>query len=595
MQNVIVYIIQYLHFLGYSKSCIQQNVTYVEPKTAMDCSIDLLCHHKFVIITGDAGTGKSCFCHRLMSQMEILYPNISAKILTRPCELRELDATKGYILFIDDVVGKSDAKQRAFDKWSKQFDYMYTLLSIKSDVFIIFASRNGVYDCMKNDFLDYTLFRTLNKTSAPVIDLSGEDFKMTFEEKSNMLNMFCKHKGVRLYSSLKECTKTRKLSNGTLCLSQELFDSLTEIDTPPGFPFLCEQFFSDQSSLDQGLHFFKVHSACYGVKKQVDRLLLNDQYLHYAVLISIFHKYSSYKKYDFYVTIDEEDIVDIGSVKPEEIIPIKIKSCLEGLLKIFIISSDKGYKFKHLVVYEAILLSFSENFPKIFLETISKEVLFTYVRTESYKSEKHEVIVRLPNKLIKCLAKKLVEVFGSSTENPYIKTYTHQSFRDKELACHFLDVVERDVTFRIFLNSFVAGACKESNDILGCETIKRFSNTFDFDPEIFSIALSNDLIDTYKEFLNNGEFRELFFKNLFEEESSDNYLATAFNYTARNCIMHMLDLFDNEYVLRTDEDINNSIFIPSLLKTIFTSEIYFGNNWIDALRMKVIKSMWCKK
>lgn len=102
-----------------------------------------------------------------------------------------------------------------------------------------------------------------------------------------------------------------------------------------------------------------------------------------------------------------------------------------------------------------------------------------------------------------------------------------------------------------FVNSFVAVGCKEKNDILGCVTIKRFSNIFDFDSEVFSIALNNDLIDTYKEFLNNGEFRELFLKNLFEEESSDNYLTTAFNSGARKCIMHMLELFDTEYVLRT--------------------------------------------
>lgn len=303
-----------------------------------------------------------------------------------------------------------------------------------------------------------------------------------------------------------------------------------------------------------------------------------------------------YKKYDFYVIIDEEDIVDIGFVKFEEIILIKIKSCLEGLLKIFIIFFDKGYKFKYLVVYEVILLLFSENFLKIFLEIIFKEVLFIYVRIESYKFEIYEVIVWLLNKLIKCLVKKLVEVFGFSIENLYIKIYIYLLFWDKEFVCYFLDVVERDVIFRIFLNFFVVGVCIENNDILGCEIIKWFLNIFDFDFEIFSIVLSNDLIDIYKEFLNNGEFRELFFKNLFEEELSDNYFVIVFNYIVWNCIMYMFDLFDNEYVLRIDEDINNLIFIFFLLKIIFISEIYFGNNWIDVLRMKVIKLMWwCKK
>lgn len=395
---------------------------------------------------------------------------------------------------------------------------------------------------MKNDFLDYTLFRTLNKTSAPVIDLSGEDFKMTFEEKSNMLKMFCKHKGVRLYSSLKEHTKTRKLSNGTLCLSQELFDSLTEIDTPPGFPFLCEQFFSDQSSLDQGLHFFKVHSASYGVKKQVDRLLLNDQYLHYAVLVSVFQKYTLYRKDGFYVSIDEEDIANIGLVKPREIIPVKIKSCLEGLLRAFLDSSDEKYRLKHLVIYEAVLLSFGENFPPTFLKIISKEVLFTYVRSKSYKPEKYEVIVRLENKMTECLAKKIVEC-GCSAEIPYFDTYTHPSFRDNVLVCHFLNHVERDVVFKTFVNSFVAGVCKEKNDYFGSQTINRFSDIYDFDINVFLIVLTNDLFKTYIQFLNNETFKISFLANLFRETSNNNYLITAFHNNAEKCMMHMLGFF----------------------------------------------------
>lgn len=519
---------------------MEQNITYVEPKRAMECSVKCLRKNNFVIITGDAGSGKTSFCHRLLSKMKILYPYISAIIITRPSELKMLDPTKGYVLFIDDVIGKPDAEQTAFDKWRKQFDYMYTLLV--RDVYFIFASRNGIWHSLKDDFSNYTMFRTINEINAPVIDLSEKDFEMTIEEKSNMLEMLCKRKGVRLCSSLDEETKIRKLSNDTMCLSKQLFDSITYIDTLPGFPFLCEQFFNEQANLDQGLDFFKVTSVSSGVKKQVDRLLLNNQYLHYAVLVSIFQKCTSYRKDGYYITIDEEDIANIKLVEPREIIPVKIKSCLEGLLKAFIDSYDEKYRFKHLVIYKAILLSLGENFPQIFLEIISKEVLYTYVRSKSYKSEKHEVIVRLPNKMTKCLAKKLVKC-GSIADNPYFETYTHPSFRDNELVCHFLNQVERDVVFKNFVNSFVAGACKEKNDYLGSETIKRFSDIYDFDDNVFFIVLANDLFKTYIQFVNNEKFKNLFLANLFHETSNDNYLITAFYNNAQKCMMHMLGFF----------------------------------------------------
>lgn len=536
-----MYIIQYLHFVGYSKSCIERNITYVEPRRAMDCSVERLRKNKFVIITGDAGSGKTSFCLRLMSKMKNLYPYISAIIITCPSELKILDSTKGYVLFIDDFIGKSDAEITAFDEWRKQFDYMHNLLFVR-DVHIIFASRSGILHSIKDDLLNHTLFRTINNINAPVIDLSGEDFKMTIEEKSNMLKMYCNRKGVTLCSSLDDETKIRERSNGTMCLRKELFDSITLIDTPPGFPFLCERFFSEQASLDQGLDFFKVTSACSGVKKQVDRLLLNDQYLHYAVLVSVFQKYTLYRKDGFYVSIDEEDIANIGLVEPREIIPVKIKSCLDGLLRVFLDFSDEKYRLKNLVIYEAVLLSFGENFPQTFLKIISKEVLFTYVRSKRYKLEKHEVIVRVENKMTECLAKKIVEC-GSSAEIPYFDTYTHPSFRDNELVRHFLNHVERDVVFKTFVNSFVAGVCKEKNDYFGSQTINRFSDIYDFDINVFLIVLTNDLFKTYIQFLNNETFKISFLANLFRETSNNNYLITAFHNNAEKCMMHMLGFF----------------------------------------------------
>lgn len=126
----------------------------------MDCSVERLRENKFVIITGDAGSGKTSFCLRLMSKMTNLYPYISAIIITRPSELKILDSTKGYVLFIDDVTGKSDAELTAFDEWRKEFDYMYNLI-FDRDVYIIFASRNGVWHSMKDGFLNYKLFRTI--------------------------------------------------------------------------------------------------------------------------------------------------------------------------------------------------------------------------------------------------------------------------------------------------------------------------------------------------------------------------------------------------------------------------------------------------
>lgn len=172
-----------------------------------------------------------------------------------------------------------------------------------------------------------------------------------------------------------------------------------------------------------------------------------------------------YRK-DGCVSIDEEDIVNIGFVKFREIILVKIKSCLDGLLRVFFDFFDEKYRLKNLVIYEVVLLLFGENFLERFLKIIFKEVLFIYVRFKSYRFEKYEVIVCLENKMIECLVKKIVEC-GFSVEIFYFDVYIYLLFWDNVFVCYFLNYVERDVVFKIFVNLFVVGVCKEKIDNLG--------------------------------------------------------------------------------------------------------------------------------
>lgn len=103
-----------------------------------------------------------------------------------------------------------------------------------------------------------------------------------------------------------------------------------------------------------------------------------------------------------------------------------------------------------------------EKFPEKFLELVSKSVLFTYVRSKGYVSEKHEVIIQLNEDLTESLAKKMIDVYGSNKEEAYSDVYGHPSFRDKRLVDCFFDILEREESLKTyFLSSFLAGACTE--------------------------------------------------------------------------------------------------------------------------------------
>lgn len=605
---------------SYSKFCIPKPGKYVEPEKAMAESISLLKELKFIIITGDAGSGKTTFCHLLMARMKEILHDIPANVLTECSDLKKIDFTNGCIIFIDDVVGKSDVDKEKFNRWSAVFDYI-DKLRLNSNVYTIFSVRNCLWHLNKDNFLDYAMFKQRGSNNTPIVDLSGEKFKLKVREKINILKMFCK--------------------NFNKFLSEKCINMIANMDTPPGFPSLCEKFFSDDSNIKQGLNFFKNTSACEYYTKKVNKLLVTNQNLSYAVLISVFSKYTSYEKNKSFTFRNIVDNVDISLVKPEEIKPAKIKNCLEGQLKAFIDSSDNKYWLKHLVMYDAVILSYGENYPDHFLKVVSNKVLHDYARTESYVAKNNEVIVRFPCEM---LASKLVKICMPTRMKTYSDTHKHPSFCEKDLVSCFLDIVRsekesgaffnslmkdgvkneinsiytnRYIAFKFdeffnglesfeesfnnndldklfitkFLDHFVAGSCKEKNDLLASETIKRFHDIYKFSIQVFEIVLQHDLIDTYKQFLKNKTFRNLFFSQLYNEKSNDNYFLQAFHFGARKCIIHMLENFFKIEAIKTGRNISE--ISKALLEKINLGEnasksLCFGNNWNDTLIIKAI-------
>lgn len=267
-----------------------------------------------------------------------------------------------------------------------------------------------------------------------------------------------------------------------------------------------------------------------------------------------------------------------------------VRSCLVDMLNTFISSSDNGYKLRHMVVYEAILLSFGENFPVEFLELISKTVLFTYVRSNGYVAGKQEVIVRLDSDMTKLIAKKLIDAYGPNKEKAFSDVYKHPSFQDKKLVDCFLDILEGEDSFIVFLNSFVAGACKERNDILASEVIRRFLSFHQFGMDVLDLALNYDLINTFRECMNDSSLRKSFVQFLNEKRFVAYMFAKTIVFGARQCVMLMLDFFNTENDIETDGEMQN---LTCMLKIndiflildlfIIDHNLAFGNDWSDAL------------
>lgn len=151
---------------------------YVELKEVMDSSIKFLCKYKCIIIIGDVGIGKICFCKRLVFLMKIEYFNVLVIIFIDFSEIKKLNFVNGYILFIDNILEKYYLENIRFNVWSVIFDYMNDLI-VKENIFFIFVVRNGIWYIMKDRFLDYFLFK-LNLSNVLVIDFLNEKYGMNY-------------------------------------------------------------------------------------------------------------------------------------------------------------------------------------------------------------------------------------------------------------------------------------------------------------------------------------------------------------------------------------------------------------------------------
>lgn len=184
-------------------------------------------------------------------------------------------------------------------------------------------------------------------------------------------------------------------------------------------------------------------------------------------------------------------------------------------------------------------------------------------------------------------AKKLIDVYWSNKEEAYSDVYKHPSFEDKKLVDCFLDILEGEEGFKVFVKSFLAGACKKRKDILASEVIRRFVSSVEFESDILDLILNNDLIDSFRQYMNVLGFGKLFLK-LKLESSGVQFLKKMFGYGARQCLMHILDNLNAHNDLETDYDDNDK-------KTWKLTEICdapsYNRNFLRAYWVLLFKSL----
>ena len=432
--------------------------------------------------------------------------------------------------------------------------------------------RSCIWELKKEDFNNSTFFGVQNP-----VDLSGSEFGLTNVEKLHMLKRFCTCQRIAIISALSE--KKNSCGHETACISLKDLTLIAKMQLTKGcFPYLCESFFSSKDSLKMGSKFFEEYSANSYEKERIDLMLIQKKYMHYVILMFMFLSDKYHTKTGISNSIKDIEYLakKIFNVNPPQVTKAEINQCVLDMQNIFFNISDDTLKLKHMVTYEAVLVSFGENFPEVFLESINKAVLFAYVRSNGYVAKENEVVVQLDSDMTELLARKLLDVYGSDRKEAYTHVYKHPSFNDPNLVDCFLNIVEKDNDFKTFLDSFVAGACNDKKDVLASETIRRFSCSYLFDLQTFHIVVNVDLIHTCSQFFRNVQFRKCLFEDCKVHVTGLWYFFSRACWSrSLQCAKALLDICKEGSDLEVDGNSTN-FFKPCVLENLPLDVILFN-------------------
>ena len=129
------------------------------PCEVMKYSLKHLKKKKSILIIGDDVSGKTSFCLEVMTTFLKKCPDLTPLILTESSQWGKIKFDKKYIIFIDNIVGKSNFIAGEFESWSRVFDSM---LSRLDSVFIIIALKRSIWKLKKDGFNDFELFKANN-------------------------------------------------------------------------------------------------------------------------------------------------------------------------------------------------------------------------------------------------------------------------------------------------------------------------------------------------------------------------------------------------------------------------------------------------
>ncbi|XP_046544239.1 uncharacterized protein LOC124254447 [Haliotis rubra] len=212
-----------------------------------------------VIITGKQGDGKTFLAEHLV--LHYLSLGYEVATVNSPKEWRQRwNPNIKQIIFIDDVFGKTQAfPSLALEQWALLGQEMTECIG-QGHTKVISTVRDYIHKDCQGIVRGVEIFRN-------IVNISSDEWKLTFDEKFRMLELHLKHFDVSI--------------------NKNKMKEIAQNDYIQGFPLRCRIFFSDQQLKKQGVSFFLGHLADVLVD-ELNYLKQTDKIKYFALVMLLF-------------------------------------------------------------------------------------------------------------------------------------------------------------------------------------------------------------------------------------------------------------------------------------------------------------------
>lgn len=397
-------------FTAVSKLFVETN-GYIEAKKTLN-------EHKYVLLTGCSGEGKSFIARKLVC--EKINAGYSVVPVDRISQWQErVKWREKQVVFLDDMLGRilSDNKETEYRELITYIDSVISegMGSDKCSMFLVMTCRRSYLP----KILQYVRCKSIFQENK-VVDLSCHKLILSKELRMEILKTHLK-----AYRSE---------------LRKEVMEEIVSSKCPVGYPNCVNMFTRNDNLFNRGSKFFD--SPTEYVHEEILRVYDNDRDI-YALLIFLLVREGEIQENTLNRICNETlEFPLLQSIAnfPSRQIGTRFHSALKRIDETFVIQEGINIRFSHSCVLEAVCLSFSNKLRHVAIKWLPFQFIVNRIRPYDFVGSDDEEYVKVGESIYNDLAERFLKEIEIGN---ILSVFKHHAFKSRKFVLQFIEVLEK--------------------------------------------------------------------------------------------------------------------------------------------------------